>query len=136
MSLAKLYKESLAVRALAIASAVGWLAAILLGAALWVQSARHSVAQAALTQARAAHAAAVTSAGEWEATAGRMRQAVDQCNAQRLADRERDRRAIEAAQAAQRDADRTLRAWLDRYAAATRSAECAAIERLQICEVP
>ena len=115
---------------------IGWVLALLAIGALWVQSARHSVAQAALTQARAAHAAAVTSAGEWEATAGRMRQAVDQCNAQRLADRERDRRAIEAAQAAQRDADRTLRAWLDRYAAATRSAECAAIERMTICEVP
>lgn len=117
-------------------AAVGWLVALLAVSALWVQTARHSAASAAVAQARAAHAAAVTSAGEWERTAVRMREALDQCNAERLADRERDRRAIEAAQAAQRDADRTLRAWLDRYAAATRSVECAAIERLTICEVP
>lgn len=115
---------------------IGWALATLLAAALWVQTARHSTAQAAIDTARAAEHAAVESAGAWQVTAERLRLEVDDCNAGRLADRARDHAAVVAAQAAQRDADRTLRAWMDRYAAATASAECAAIERMPICEVP
>lgn len=117
-------------------AAVGWALALLLVAALWVQTARHSTASAAIDTARAAEAAAVDSASAWQATAERLRLAVDACNAARLADRARDHAAVVAAQAARREADRTLRAWMDRYAAATATAECAAIERMPICEVP
>lgn len=135
MSLAKLYKESLAVRALAIASAVGWLAAILLGAALWVQSARHASATDQVRRSAAALEACQSTAHAWEATTRDLRDRLAAEIKAREVDRKRDQAAVAAARAAQRDADRTLRAWLDRYAAATRSAECAAIERMPICEV-
>jgi hypothetical protein len=115
---------------------IGWGLALLLAAALWVQSARHATASAAIDTARAAEAAAVTSANNWRGLSGRLVQDLEACNKDRLADRERDEAAVIAAQAAQRDADRTLRAWLDRYAAATASAECAAVERMVVCEVP
>jgi hypothetical protein len=136
VSLAKLYAQSLAVRALVIAAAVGWLAVILLGAALWVQSSRHETASNSLATAESARDAARASANNWEATAGDLQKRLDTEIRERAADRQRDEAAVIAAEAAQRDADRTLRAWLDRYAAATRSAECAAIERMPICEVP
>lgn len=108
---------------------------VILGAALWVQTARHANASATVDRATAARDAATAAATSWQATAEELRLSLDACNRDRLADRQRDQAAVLAAEAAQRDADRTLRAWLDRYAAATRSAECAAIERLQICEV-
>lgn len=136
MSLAKLYAESLAVRALVIAAAVGWLAVIVLGAALWVQSARHETASTSLATAESARDAAQASANNWQTTAEDLQKRLDAEVRGRAADRQRDEAAVIAAEAAQRDADRTLRTWLDRYAAATRSAECLAIERMPICEVP
>jgi hypothetical protein len=122
-------------RVLAIVAGVGWLAALVLGCALWVQSARHETTEAQLERAIAARDAAVQSATAWERAAKKLRDDVTACNREREADRNRDDAAVAAAQAARREADRTLRAWMDRYAAATRSAECAAVERMRICEV-
>lgn len=123
-------------KALGIVAIVGWALALLLGAALWVQTARHANASGQVDRATAARDAATKSAAEWERASGEFEDKLDACNRDRLADRKRDEAAVAAAQAAQRDADRTLRAWLDRYQRATASAECAAIERMPICEVP
>jgi hypothetical protein len=122
-------------RVLAIVAGVGWLAALALGGALWVQDARHETTEAQLERAVAARDAAVQSATAWERATQKLRDDVTACNREREADRNRDKAAVAAAQAARREADRTLRAWMDRYAAATRSAECAAVERMRICEV-
>lgn len=123
-------------KALGIVAIVGWALALLLGAALWVQTARHSTATAAIDTARAAESAAVDSANNWRATAGRVVEDLEACNRDREADRRRDRAAIIAAEAAKRDADRTLRAWMDRYQRVTARAECDAIENMTVCEVP
>jgi predicted outer membrane protein len=122
-------------RVLAIVAGVGWLAALALGGALWVQDARHASVRDQLERAVAARDAAVQSATAWERAAQKLRADLARCVEEREVDRERDRLAVVQAQAARRDADRTLRAWMDRYAAATRSAECAAVERMRICEV-
>jgi predicted outer membrane protein len=122
-------------RVLAIGAGVGWLAALVLGGALWVQSARHETTEAQLERAIAARDAAVQSATAWERAMQKLRADLARCVEEREVDRERDRLAVVQAQAARRDADRTLRAWMDRYAAATRSVECAAVERMRICEV-
>jgi hypothetical protein len=98
----------MAERVLAIVAGVGWLTALALGGALWVQSAT-----------------------AWERAAKKLRDDVTACNREREADRQRDDAAVAAARAAQVEADRTLKAWMDRYAAA----ECAAVERMRICEV-
>ncbi len=125
-----------ALRLVSIAAAVGWLLAILLGAAVWVQSARHSTAKAAIDTAETALDACIETADGWESTATDLRSRLAAEVEARRVDRARDVEAVAAALAAKRDADATLDAWMDRYAAATRSAECAAIERLPICEVP
>jgi hypothetical protein len=122
-------------RVLAIVAGVGWLAALVLGGALWVQSARQETTGVRLERAIAARDAAVQSATAWERAMQKLRADLARCVAEREVDRERDRLAVERAQAARREADRTLRAWMDRYAAATRSVECAAVERMRICEV-
>jgi hypothetical protein len=122
-------------RVLAIVAGVGWLAALVLGCALWVQDARHTSVRDQLERAVAARDAAVQSATAWERAAKQLRADLARCVEEREVDRERDRLAVERAQAARREADRTLRAWMDRYAAATRSVECAAVERMRICEV-
>jgi hypothetical protein len=123
-------------RLVSIAAAVGWLLAILLGAAVWVQSARHESASTTLEHVAAARDSNAQSAAAWKAAFEKVKSRLDQQISEREVDRRRDRDAVAAAQAAKRDADATLDAWMDRYAAATRSAECAAIERLPICEVP
>lgn len=125
-----------------IALAVMSLLAVLLAAALWVQSARHANAKGDIDRAEAeaaaadaARDAAVTSADNWQRLAADLNNRLTACNAERIADRARSAAAVAAAQAAEREADATLNAWLDRYRAATASAECAQIERLPICEV-
>lgn len=123
-------------KALGIVAIVGWALALLLGAALWVQTARHANASGQVDRATAARDAAAVSAGNWQTLSDDFKDRLTACNADRAADRERDEAAVAAAQAAKREADAVLNAWLDRYAAATASAECAAIERLPICEVP
>jgi hypothetical protein len=127
------------VRALALAAAVGWIGAGALGLA-WRATAARADAEAATARAeiaalRAARDAAAQSAASWEHVTARVRESLAACYAERKADRDRDRQAVEQAQAARREADRTLRAWLERYAEATRSAECEAVERMTICEV-
>jgi C4-dicarboxylate-specific signal transduction histidine kinase len=114
----------------------GWLVAVLLGAALWVQTARHSEAAAAIDTAETALDNCIETADGWEKAAGDLRARLNAEVEARRVDRQRDEAAVLAAEAAKRDADRTLRAWLDRYAAATTSAECAAVERMVVCEVP
>lgn len=116
-------------------AAIGWALALVMGAALWVQSARHASATDQVRRSAAALEACRSTAHAWEATTRDLRDRLSVEVEARRADRERDQAAVIAAEAAQRDADRTLRAWLDRYAAATRSAECAAIERMVVCEV-
>lgn len=116
-------------------AAIGWALALVMGAALWVQSARHASATDQVRRSAAALEACQSTAHAWESTTRDLRERLAAEVAARRADRERDQAAVIAAEAAQRDADRTLRAWLDRYAAATRSAECAAIERMVVCEV-
>lgn len=114
---------------------IAWVLALLLGAALWVQTARHSTASASIDAANTARDAAKASASAWEQTNEELKGKLEACNRDRIADRKADEAAVLAAEAAKRDADRTLRTWLDRYAAATRSAECAAVERMIVCEV-
>jgi C4-dicarboxylate-specific signal transduction histidine kinase len=122
-------------RVLAIVAVVGWLAALVLGGALWVQDARHASVRDQLERAVAARDAAVQSATAWERAAQKLRADLARCVEEREVDRARAQQAVAAAMAARRDADRTLNAWLDRYRAATASAECAAIERATICPV-
>jgi C4-dicarboxylate-specific signal transduction histidine kinase len=122
-------------RVLAIVAGVGWLAALALGGALWVQSARQETTGVRLERAIAARDAAAQSATTWERAAKQLRADLAKCVDERTVDRARAQQAVAAAMAARRDADRTLNAWLDRYRAATASAECAAIERATICPV-
>jgi C4-dicarboxylate-specific signal transduction histidine kinase len=114
---------------------IGWIAALGLGFVLWLHDERHEATKAQLERSIAARDAAVQSATAWERAAQKLRADLARCVEEREVDRQRDRLAVEQAQAARREADRTLRAWMDRYAAATRSAECAAVERMRICEV-
>jgi hypothetical protein len=94
-----------------------------------------TAAHATIDTAQANARKAAADAGAWQTTAMQLRDRLEtMVEAQRL-QTERDAEAVRRAQAARADADRTLRAWLDRYADATRAAECAAIERMRVCEV-
>jgi len=112
------------------------LALLVLSALQWAQATRLqselSQTQSALTTATDAlelanemRAAAAESANQWEVVAldlrGRLAALMEEARVQR----ERDAAALAAAKAAERDADATLRAWLDRYAAAVREPSCA-----------
>lgn len=120
------------------------LALLLLSALQWAQNVQIkgelSQVRSALTTATDAleiagemRAAAESSASSWEAIAISARDRLNQQIEQARVQRERDAAALAAAKAAERDADATLRQWLDRYAAAVREPGCAAQMEQQLC---
>lgn len=116
-------------------AAIGWIMCGVLAIVLYAQTQRLDLAKAKSQAMESQLDAARASAARWQATGLELRQKLaDEIEARRI-ERQKDIAAIKAAEEAKRDADRTLRAWLDRYAAATRSAECLAIELMPICEV-
>jgi hypothetical protein len=78
-------------------------------------------------------AAAEEAAGHWESVAADLRARLLDSIEQARVQRERDALALAAARAAERDADSTLRMWLDRYAAAVREPACAAQMEQKLC---
>lgn len=110
--------------------------------ALSVQSARldaaiaeRDAANAQLISAQSAAAAAADSATQWQTLAEDLAARLTAELAEAQARAKRGAEAVARARQRERDADATLRGWLDRYADATRAAECAAIERMKVCEV-
>jgi hypothetical protein len=120
------------------------LALLVLLALQWVQATK---LEGDLAQARAAlsiatdavdvtndmRAAAEESAQKWEDTAQDLRsRLVAELDKARI-QRDRDAAAVAAARAAERDADSTLRLWMDRYAASVREPSCRAQMEQPLC---
>ncbi len=117
---------------------------LVLFALQWAQSTR---LDAELTQVRSAlkiatsaievandlQTASAASASQWEAVALDLRERLSATLERSRVQQEADAAALAAARAAERDADATLRLWLDRYAAAVREPECAAQMEQRLC---
>lgn len=113
---------------------------LLLATALWLTRADLKVAEAenaSLAKANALIAGerddAAESATNWQKAAERLQKQLEDRIAAELVQRERDRAAVEEARQKARDADATFKAWLARYEAATRDAECAAQMQQRLC---
>lgn len=89
---------------------------------------------ASLEQARQNAEAYLGSSARWRTAHSDMRARYDQLQAEGLRQRQQNEAAVEKARQARRDAEATLRSFMERYASAYRNSECAPALETRICE--